>query len=154
VHAGSLPVAKTLLVGASYAIKSGPLWATPFILLLLRATVARRIRRGVGAQEREGTTMHYVMLLRWKQGLTREQRDGALINRAGWKYPSGVEVVAEYWPSAEDPAVVSIFRTDDFGALMEIAFTWGAIFDITTLPAISAEDGLKIGPDVLGRRQF
>jgi hypothetical protein len=103
---------------------------------------------------REGTTMHYVMLLRWKQGLTREQRDGALINRAGWKYPSGVEVVAEYWPSAEDPAVVSIFRTDDFGALMEIAFTWGAIFDITTLPAISAEDGLKIGPDVLGRRQF
>jgi hypothetical protein len=98
--------------------------------------------------------MHYVMLLRWKQGLTREQRDGALINRAGWKYPSGVEVVAEYWPSAEDPAVVSIFRTDDFGALMEIAFTWGAIFDITTLPAISAEDGLKIGPDVLGRRQF
>jgi hypothetical protein len=98
--------------------------------------------------------MHYVMLLRWKQGLTREQRDGALMHRAGWKYPSGVEVVAEYWPAAEDPAVVSIFRADDFSALMEITLTWGDIFDITTLPAVSAEDGLKIGPEAMGRRQF
>ena len=65
--------------------------------------------------------MDYVMLLRWKQGLTREQRDGALMNRAGWKYPAGAEVVAEYWPAAEDPAVVSIFRTDDYGVMMEIA---------------------------------
>ena len=96
-------------------------------------------------------TMDYVMLLRWKQGLTRDQRDGALMNRAGWKYPSGVEVVAEYWPSAEDPAVVSIFRTEDFAALMEIGFTWGDIFDITTLPAVSAEEGLRIGADVMAR---
>jgi hypothetical protein len=98
--------------------------------------------------------MDYVMLLRWKQGLTRDQRDGALINRAGWKYPSGVEVIAEYWPAAEDPAVVSIFRAEDFGALMELEFTWGDVFDVTVYPAVSAEDGLKIGPDVMGRRQF
>jgi hypothetical protein len=98
--------------------------------------------------------VEYVMLLRWKQGLTRDQRDGALINRAGWKYPSGAEVIAEYWPATEDPAVVSIFRTDDFSTLMEIEFTWGDVFDVTTFPAISAEDGLKIGPDVMGRRQF
>jgi hypothetical protein len=99
-------------------------------------------------------TMDYVMLLRWKQGLTRQQRDGALMNRAGWKYPAGVDVVAEYWPSAEDPAVVSIFRTEEYGALMEIGMTWGDTFDITILPAISADDGLKIGPEVMGRRQF
>lgn len=98
--------------------------------------------------------MDYVMLLRWKQGLTRDQRDGALMNRAGWKYPSGVDVLAEYWPAAEDPAVVSIFRTDDFSTLMEIEFTWGDLFDVTVFPAVSAEDGLKMGPDVMGRRQF
>ncbi len=98
--------------------------------------------------------MDYVMLLRWKQGLSRDQRDGALLHRAGWNYPAGVQVVAEYWPAAEDPAVVSIFRTEDFAALMEIEFTWGDIFDITTLPAVSAEEGLKIGPEVMGRRQF
>lgn len=98
--------------------------------------------------------MDYVMLLRWKPGLTRDQRDGALVHRAGWKYPAGVDVVAEYWPAAEDPAVVSIFRTDDYGALMEIDLTWGDLFDITTLPAVSADEGLKIGPEVMGRRQF
>jgi hypothetical protein len=37
---------------------------------------------------------------------------------------------------------------------MEVAFTWGDTFDITVIPAISAEDGLKIGPDVMSRRQF
>ncbi len=98
--------------------------------------------------------MDYVMLLRWKQGLTRDQRDGALMHRAGWKYPSGVKLIAEYWPSAEDPAVVSIFQAEDYGALMEIGFTWGDIFDVTVLPAISADDGLAIGSDVMGRRQF
>jgi len=98
--------------------------------------------------------MDYVMLLRWKQGLTRQQRDGALMNRAGWKYPAGVDVVAEYWPSAEDPAVVSIFRAEEYSPLMEIGMTWGDTFDITILPAISADDGLKVGPEVLGRRQF
>jgi len=98
--------------------------------------------------------MDYVMLLRWKQGLTRDQRDGALMHRAGWNYPSAVKLTAEYWPAAEDPAVVSIFQTDDFGALMEITLTWGDTFDITIFPAISAEDGLQVGPDAMGRRQF
>ncbi len=60
--------------------------------------------------------------------------------------------MAEYWPAAEDPAVVSIFRTERFDALMEIEFTWGDAFDITVFPAVSAEEGLRIGPDVLARR--
>jgi hypothetical protein len=98
--------------------------------------------------------MDYVMLLSWKQGMTRDQRDGALMHRAGWTYPEGVDVIAEYWPMAEDPAVVSIFRANDFGALMELNLTWGDTFDISVFPAISAEDGLKLGPEVLGRRQF
>jgi len=46
--------------------------------------------------------MDYVMLLRWKQSLTRDQRDGAFMHRAGWNYPSGVQLIAEYWPAAED----------------------------------------------------
>jgi hypothetical protein len=98
--------------------------------------------------------MDYVMLLRWKQGLTRDQRDAALVHRAGWQYPDGVELIAEYWPAAEDPAVVSIFGVDDFAALMDIQFTWGDTFDVTVLPAISADAGLEVGPDVMGRRQF
>ena len=97
--------------------------------------------------------MDFVMLLRWKQGVTRDQRDGALMRRAQWKFPQGVEVIAEYWPAASDPAVVAIFRTDDYAGLMEIGVTWGDTFDITTFPAVSVEKGLEIGPEVLSRRQ-
>lgn len=54
--------------------------------------------------------MDYVMLLRWKQGLTRDQRDGALMNRAGWNYPSGVKLIAEYWPAPKTRPLSQSFR--------------------------------------------
>ena len=98
--------------------------------------------------------MEYVMLLSWRPGLARDQRDEALINRASWNYPTGAEVIGEFWTAASNPALVVILRTDDYAALLEIGVTWGHVFDITTLPAVSAEEGLKIGPDVLARRQF
>lgn len=97
--------------------------------------------------------MDYVLLLRWRQGLTRDQRDGALMRRAEWRYPEGIDVVAEYWPATEDPAVVVIARTEDFSSLMEIQFTWGDVFELTAFPAISAEEGLRVGPEVMARRQ-
>jgi hypothetical protein len=96
--------------------------------------------------------MLFVMTLRWQPGLSREQRDGALSRRAQWDYPHGVELHGEYWPSSESVAVVSIFATDDHAALMEIGFTWGDMFQIEISPAVSAEDGLKMGPDAMARR--
>jgi Protein of unknown function (DUF3303) len=118
------------------------------------AAVRQGPRLGLVREREEGGKMDYVILLRWKTGLTREQRDGALAQRAGWTYPAGVEVIGEYWPIAEDPAVVSIVRTSDISALMEVQMTWGATFDVRVVPAVSAEEGLRIGPDVMGRRQF
>ncbi|HET9092127.1 MAG TPA: DUF3303 family protein [Acidimicrobiales bacterium] len=64
-----------------------------------------------------------------------------------------MEEIAEYWPATEDPAVVSIFRTEDFSALMELEFSWGDVFDVSVYPDVSAEEGLKIGPEVPGRRR-
>lgn len=97
--------------------------------------------------------MLYVMTLKWQQGLSREQRDGALMRRAGWNYPNGVKLHGEYWPSSEILAVVSVFETDDPAALMELGFTWGDVFQIEITPAVTAEDGLRIGPEVMARRQ-
>jgi len=34
-----------------------------------------------------------------------------------------VKLHGEYWPSSESVAVVSVFETDDHGALMEIGLT-------------------------------
>jgi hypothetical protein len=97
--------------------------------------------------------MLFVMTLKWQPGLTREMRDGALMRRAQWQYPAGVKLYGEYWPSSENVAVVSIFETDDHGALMEIGLTWGDVFQLEVSPAVSAEDGLRLGPAAMGRRQ-
>ena len=45
----------------------------------------------------------------------------------------------------------SLAEADDFAPLMELNMTWGDAFVITTHAAVSAEDGLKIGPEVMAR---
>lgn len=50
-----------------------------------------------------------------------------------------------------DVQVVSIFSTDDIAAVMELNFEWNDAFDIDVSPAVSAEDGLRIGPEVFSR---
>ena len=50
-----------------------------------------------------------------------------------------------------DIQVVSIFSTDDVAAIMEFQFEWSDVFDIDVSPALSAEDGLRMGADVFGR---
>ena len=50
-----------------------------------------------------------------------------------------------------DIQVVSIFSTDDVAAIMEFEFEWSDVFDIDVSPALSAEDGLRIGTDVFDR---
>lgn len=95
--------------------------------------------------------MQYVILLDWRTEATGEERDGALMRRAGWSYPEGMNVIAESWTGSSSPAVVVIAEADDFAPLMEFDFTWGDVFVITMHPAVSAERGLEIGPEVMGR---
>jgi hypothetical protein len=99
-----------------------------------------------------GGIVLYVMTLDWQPGLSREQRDGALARRAQWKYPEGLAVEAEYWLGAESPAVIVVFRAESFAPMMEVSLTWGDSFQITTLPAVTAAEGLTVGAEALGRR--
>jgi hypothetical protein len=93
----------------------------------------------------------YVALLRFRASVPAAERDGALMRRAGWKYPDGVRVIAEYWPISSAVTVVTIFSTDSPDALLELDLEWGDVFDIDVYPAVSAEDGLRIGPEAFGR---
>ena len=95
--------------------------------------------------------MDYVGRLTFRSSVGAAERDAALMRRATWNYPSGIEVVAEYWPMAADIQVVTIFSADDIAAVWELVAEWEDVFDIDVSPAISAEDGLKVGPDVFGR---
>jgi hypothetical protein len=95
--------------------------------------------------------MDYVGRLRFRDASTIEERDAALARRAGWDYPAGVRPIAEYWPMASDVQVVTIFGSDDIAAVWQLVAEWEDVFDVDVSPAISAEDGLKIGMDVFGK---
>jgi hypothetical protein len=97
--------------------------------------------------------MQYTMVLNWRPTATRQEREAALMRRAQWQYPKGVEILGEYWLGTERPAVISHFETDDYGAVMEIQFTWGDVFEINVYPSVTPEEGLKIGPDAMARAQ-
>jgi hypothetical protein len=96
-------------------------------------------------------TMDYVALLRFRSSVSGAERDAALARRGAWQYPTAIRLIAEHWPMSGDVQVVSIFSTDDIGAIMEFELEWGDVFDIDVSPAISSEEGLKIGLEVFGR---
>jgi len=50
-----------------------------------------------------------------------------------------------------DVQVVSIFSTDNVATIMEFELEWSDVFDIDVSPAVSADDGLRIGGEVFGR---
>jgi hypothetical protein len=95
----------------------------------------------------------YVARLTFRSASSAQDRDAALMRRTSWNYPAGVKVVAEYWPLSADLQVVAIISAEDVGALWEIEAEWSDVFDVDIAPAVSAEEGLRIGPDVFGRLQ-
>ena len=95
--------------------------------------------------------MDYVALLKFRSSVPAAERDGALMRRASWQYPKGVRMIAEYWPVSSEVTVVSIFAADSFEPVMELELEWGDVFDIDIYPAVAADEGLRIGPDVVGR---
>jgi hypothetical protein len=97
--------------------------------------------------------MDYVAHLTFRQSITPAERDAALMRRAGWQYPAGIRVIAEYWPMADDIQVIAIFSADEIAPIFELVSEWDDVFDIDVSPAVSAEEGLRIGPEVFGRLQ-
>jgi Protein of unknown function (DUF3303) len=98
-----------------------------------------------------GIVVDFVALLSFRPTVPAAERDGALMRRSTWQYPPGVQVIAEYWPSSASVQVVSIFSADSSEALLELELEWSDVFDIAIYPAVSAEEGLRMGPDVFGR---
>jgi len=95
--------------------------------------------------------MEFVALLKFRPSVPAAERDAALMRRAGWQYPEGVKVIAEYWPLSGEYQVVTVFGAETVAPLMEIEFEWDDVFDMTVTPAVSADEGLRIGPEVFGR---
>ncbi len=95
--------------------------------------------------------MDYVALLKFRSSVPIAERDAALMRRASWQYPKGIRVIAEYWPVSSAVTVVSIFAADSFEQVLELELEWSDVFDIDVHPAVAAEEGLRIGGEVVGR---
>ena len=97
--------------------------------------------------------MEFVALLRFRPSVPAAERDAALMRRAGWQFPDGLKVIAEYWPLSGEYQVVTVFSAETIAPIMEVEFEWDDVFDMTVTPAVSAEEGLRIGPEIFGRLQ-
>jgi len=95
--------------------------------------------------------MDFVALLKFRTALSAAEADAALGRRAAWKYPEGIKVIAEYWPLSSAVQVVSLLAAESIEKIMELVYEWNDVFDIDVYPAVSADEGLRIGPEVFGR---
>ena len=84
--------------------------------------------------------MLYVSLMKVRSGTTKER----VARRAEWDYPEGLRLVAEYWLQTTDPACISIVEADNIGPIMAAVAAWDDVFDITVVPAVTAEEGLQL----------
>jgi hypothetical protein len=88
--------------------------------------------------------MLFVALLKATGGTPKE----TIARRAQWQYPEGMRVVAEYWLQC-NPVVISIIEADSIAPIVAISVEWDDVFDITVVPAITAEDGLQLARQMM-----
>jgi hypothetical protein len=67
-----------------------------------------------------------------------------IARRAGWEYPDGLKVVAEYWPQNPDFTVVSVVEADSVAPILAVTTEWSDAFEWTVAPAITAEEGIAL----------
>lgn len=96
--------------------------------------------------------MLYAFIGNFLDNTTEAQRDAALARRTNWKWPAGTKPVGEYWSFGNEPVIYSVFEADDTAAIWRAAADWNDVFDVRIVPVMTAEEGLKLGPEVLAGR--
>lgn len=89
--------------------------------------------------------MLFVSLLNLKPGVTPAQ---AFERRVTWKSPKGIKPVQEYWLMGA-PSVITIDEADSIAPIMASTLPWADLFDVTVVPAITAEEGLKLAAQMM-----
>lgn len=91
--------------------------------------------------------MLFVALFKARAGTPKE----TIARRMQWQPPKETRVVAEYWLQTSDPLLVVIFEADSVVPMMAVSAEWGDVFDITVVPAITAEEGLELAKQMMPR---
>jgi len=89
--------------------------------------------------------MLFVALLKVRSGTIKER----IARRVQWQPPEGMRMVAEYWLQSPDPNVITIAQADSIAPIMAAVADWDDFFDITVVPAITAEEGLELAKQMM-----
>lgn len=89
--------------------------------------------------------MLFVALLKVRSGTTKER----IPRRVDWQPPEGLQMVAEYWLQTPDPSVICIMEANGIAPIMAASADWDDFFDITVIPAVTAEDGLELAKQMM-----
>ena len=86
--------------------------------------------------------MIFVNLMTLKPHLSRQQIDQVAQQRARWRTPRGMTLLAEYWVQGS-PQVISIVEAESINVILTANFQFNDSFDIQTHPAIGVTDALR-----------
>jgi hypothetical protein len=95
----------------------------------------------VTTQPKEGAIMLFVGLATAKPGADTE---AVISRRMEWEYPPGFKVIAEYWLQHPDPNLVIVAEADSVASIMAVTTRWEDVWDITVVPAVTAEEGIAL----------
>jgi uncharacterized protein with GYD domain len=84
--------------------------------------------------------MLFISLAKVKAGTTQER----VARRMQWQYPPGMRVLGEYWPVGGEYSVVTIAEGDSIEAMMAATGAWDDVLEFTIMPAVTAEEGLRL----------
>ncbi len=93
--------------------------------------------------------MLFVSILTGKPDLPPEAAQQGLSRRLAWKTPEGVKILGEYWLQEAPARVIVISEAESAAPLFLPPPQWGDLFDIEIMPAITAEEGLKLAEQAL-----
>ena len=93
--------------------------------------------------------MLFAVLLKAKGAIPRER----IARRLQWQHPEGIRPVAEYWLQSSEVSVVAIVEADSVQPLMAVTVQWADVFDITVVPAMTAEEGLQWAQQMTQQQQ-
>jgi hypothetical protein len=92
--------------------------------------------------------MLFVTLCKEKAGTARERS----VRRLEWHHPPGYKVIAEYWLQTPDPRVIVITECDDIAPIMRSTSEWDDVFEMTVVPAATAEVGMQLAREAMSQQ--
>jgi hypothetical protein len=79
---------------------------------------------------------------------TVTKREGAM-RRFAYTSPEDIAIAGEFWLATDDPCAILVVEAASMAPQMAAVADWDDIFQITIVPAVTAEDGMRFAKERL-----